>query len=67
MIESRHIDLNPVQCKDCSWQGALAECIHTYEGLPGEDVVPVDLCPTCRGRDLIEILPDYAQLEAIPV
>lgn len=75
MSENRHTDPTPIMCDDCKWRGTVAECIHTYRGYGGElpdgtveaDVEPIDLCPVCRGENLIKILPDCAQLELVPV
>lgn len=65
--ESRYTDSTPVLCDDCKWRGTIADCIHTYRGIaPGKDVEPVSLCPYCMSENLIEVLPDSAELELVP-
>ena len=68
-MESRYTDSSPVVCQDCNWQGMVSECIHTYKGIffTGGDVEPVDLCPECRGENLIPIEHEPAELKQVLV
>lgn len=70
-MESRYTDEAPVQCEDCGWQGLVSECKHHYSGYYSRscqtnelmsDVEPADFCPECGSENLIEILPDNAEL-----
>lgn len=66
MIEcySRYEDPTLVECEDCGWRGTVADCIHTYEEIPGTggDVEPIDLCPKCEGKNLILLEEELASV-----
>jgi len=57
-VTNRDTDPTPVECGDCGWRGTVAECIHTYQGYQvsedDSDIEPVDECPKCNSRNLIE-------------
>ena len=46
-----------IECKDCGWRGAIAECVHT---------AGISFCPKCGSKNLIEILRDGAQVVPVP-
>jgi len=54
-MESRYTDQTLVECEDCGWRGTVSECVHTYESVLPDDVEPVDRCPKCGSRNLIEL------------
>lgn len=55
---SRHEDTTPVKCKDCGWQGTVADSRHGYDPIYPDDVEPTDFCPECGSRNLVEIEED---------
>lgn len=59
IVESRYTDPTPVRCEDCSWQGRIMDCVHSYApiGITGE-VEPMDYCPECFSKNLIPIEED---------
>ena len=46
-----------VACKDCGWEGTVADCVHTYRQIPltDGDVEGVDKCPKCDSENLNEV------------
>ena len=58
IVESRDNDQTLLDCEDCGWRGQVADCIHTYQVYRAKrgdaDVEPVDTCPKCGSKNLIE-------------
>ncbi len=49
------------KCATCGWTGMLKDAVHTYhDDGSGEDVEPVDECPSC-GMEDIEQSEEYSK------